>query len=116
MPEKKSAQLDKVKEAIVRKQEAIQEIQTQQPDRPRTIREIQAEKAKEAEVDPLADAPVEFTQEQVKEALQVYMKKSGIEKTKELMIKYGADKAKPTLPTIPVAKYAEIMAALEKEK
>ena len=73
-------------------------------------------KAKEAEVDPLADAPAEFTQEQVKEALQVYMKKSGIEKTKELMIKYGADKAKPTLPTIPVAKYAEIMAALEKEK
>ena len=58
--------------------------------------------------DILADAPV-YTQDEVHKALRAYMDKNGIEKTKVLMIKFGASAVKPVLTSIPVANYAALM-------
>jgi len=61
--------------------------------------------------DPLGGAPVEnsITMDDIHKALRGYMDKNKIEKTKELMIKYGANAAKPVLTSIPEKNYAALM-------
>ena len=64
------------------------------------------------DVDPLAvDAPAvkTFTVDEIRTALVAFKEKNGLDKTKALMIKYGADAAKPVITTIPAAEYAELM-------
>ena len=72
-------------------------------------------KEKEAEVtdDILGNesAPA-YTKDDVLKALRGFMDKNGGEKTKELMIKHGADKAKPVLTTIPEKNYPALMKEL----
>ena len=70
-----------------------------------------AELAPAVEEDPLALAPAEkaVTTEEVRAALQAFMAKNGIEKTKALMIKHGANAAKPIITTIPEKNYAAVM-------
>ena len=71
---------------------------------------------KEKEVEPvddiLGDTPVAITKDDVLKALRGFMDKNGGEKTKELMIKHGADKAKPVLTTIPEKNYPALMKEL----
>ena len=47
------------------------------------------------EVDPLGDAPVVVTQDEVHAALRKYMDKNGIEKTKAIMIKLSLITTRP---------------------
>ena len=54
------------------------------------------------------------TQEEVHAALKAFMTKYGIEKTKVLMIKNGADQAKPVISSIPRANYAALMEDIRK--
>ena len=58
--------------------------------------------------DILSDAPT-YTQDEVHKSLRAYMDKNGIDKTKALMIKFGASAVKPVLTSIPVANYAALM-------
>ena len=66
------------------------------------------------EEDPLGDgsAAVAVTQDQLHAALKGFMDKNGIDKTKALMIKHGANAAKPVLTSIPAANYAALMAEI----
>ena len=65
------------------------------------------------EEDPLGDGPaVAVTQDQLHAALKGFMDKNGIDKTKALMIKHGANAAKPVLTSIPAANYAALMAEI----
>jgi hypothetical protein len=59
------------------------------------------------------DAKPEITQDDIHLALRVYMKKNALEKTKALMIKHGADPAKPVLSSIPAKSYVALMADIE---
>jgi hypothetical protein len=54
------------------------------------------------------------TQEEVHAALKAFMTKYGIEKTKALMIKNGADQAKPVISSIPLVNYAALMEDIKK--
>lgn len=66
------------------------------------------------DTDPLTGAPVTQaeppTQDAVHQVLQGFMEKNGVEAVKGLMIKYGANKVKPTLTSIPPANYAAVIA------
>ena len=50
-----------------------------------------------------------ITQEQVHLALQGYMAKNGVEAVKGLMIKHGANKAKPTITSLPATSYNAVI-------
>ena len=71
------------------------------------------------EVDPITGAPVvAVTQEQLHEKLQDYMGKFQIEGpdgVKALMIRHGANKAKPTITSIPAANYSALVKEIEEK-
>ena len=71
------------------------------------------------DVDPITGAPVAaVTQEQLHEKLQDYMGKfqiEGPEGVKAIMIKHGANKAKPTITTIPPANYSALVKEIEEK-
>jgi hypothetical protein len=74
---------------------------------------IKPKKAKK-EVDPLEDdpgtpTPAAITVDDVHKALREYMTKNGVEKTKALMIKHGADAKKPILTSIPEKNFAALV-------
>ena len=62
--------------------------------------------------DMLGDAAPKITLDQVKDALRAHMRKNGAEVTKALMIKHGANAAKPVVTSIPEANYAALMKEL----
>ena len=53
-----------------------------------------------------------ITLDQVKDALRGHMTKNGAEVTKALMIKHGANAAKPVVTSIPEANYPALMKEL----
>lgn len=57
-------------------------------------------------------APVEITKAQVEEVLKKYASKKGIPSTKELIVKHGANKETPTIASIPVGNYQEVINAV----
>jgi hypothetical protein len=68
------------------------------------------------EIDPLTGEPIQpvlaaaaITLDQVRDALRAHMKTNGIEKTKALMIKFGAPVANPVVTGIPVTNYAALL-------
>ena len=69
--------------------------------------------------DPITGAPVAtVTQEQLHEKLQDYMGKfqiEGPEGVKAIMIKHGANKAKPTITSIPPANYSALVKEIEEK-
>jgi len=71
------------------------------------------------DVDPITGAPVAVvTQEQLHEKLQDYMGKfqiEGPEGVKAIMIKHGANKAKPTITSIPPANYSALVKEIEEK-
>ena len=71
------------------------------------------------DVDPITGAPVvAVTQEQLHEKLQDYMGKFQIEGpdgVKALMIRHGANKAKPTITSIPAANYSALVKEIEEK-
>ena len=71
------------------------------------------------DVDPITGSPVAtVTQEQLHEKLQDYMGKfqiEGPEGVKALMIKHGANKAKPTVTSIPPANYSALVKEIEEK-
>ena len=71
------------------------------------------------DVDPITGSPVAtVTQEQLHEKLQDYMGKfqiEGPEGVKALMIKHGANKAKPTITSIPPANYSALVKEIEEK-
>ena len=62
--------------------------------------------------DMLGDGAVKITLDQVKDALRAHMTKNGAEVTKALMIKHGANAAKPVVTSIPEANYPALMKEL----
>ena len=62
--------------------------------------------------DMLGDAAPKITLDQVKDALRAHMTKNGAEVTKALMIKHGANAAKPVVTSIPEANYPALMKEL----
>ena len=71
------------------------------------------------DVDPITGAPVAaVTQEQLHGKLQDYMGKfqiEGPEGVKAIMIKHGANKAKPTITSIPPANYSALVKEIEEK-
>ena len=62
--------------------------------------------------DMLGDGAPKITLDQVKDALRGHMTKNGAEVTKALMIKHGANAAKPVVTSIPEANYPALMKEL----
>ncbi len=65
--------------------------------------------------DPLTGEPVvQHTPEDVHLACQAFMEKNGVEAIKALMIKHGANKAKPTISSLKPENYAALIAEARK--
>ena len=92
---------------------AVPEVDLDKPKRGRPAKEP-APAVPAVEIDPLTGEPVKpelaaITLDQVRDALRAHMKTNGIEKTKALMIKFGAPVANPVVTGIPVTNYAALL-------
>ena len=101
-------------EAIVaEKGTAVPTVDLDKPKRGRPAKEV-APAAPAVEIDPLTGEPVAapvaaITLDQVRDSLRAHMKVNGVEKTKALMIKFGAPVANPVVTGIPVTNYAALL-------
>ena len=86
------------------------DVETKKPGRPKKV-----DAAPVVDVDPLTGEPVastpvaELTLDQVRASLRVYMKTNGIDKTKAVMQKFGADPKNPLITQVPKENYGAMM-------